>query len=94
MPVSNNNNNSEAKMDYIVPSFTRNDDILVYHTLFIDSSGLAATVNIKPDDATAPLIVLYSYGELPSLVDYDYISRLEDIASSNGRLDYKYSSTN
>ncbi|CAL1292788.1 unnamed protein product [Larinioides sclopetarius] len=82
IPVSIDN--AEGKMEYIVPSFSRADDILVYHTLLIESSGLTATVNIKPDDPNAPFIVLYKYGDQPSLFDYEDIKRIQDLDYENG----------
>ncbi|XP_054717405.1 uncharacterized protein LOC129226802 [Uloborus diversus] len=76
--------NGENEMEYIVPEFQRDDDILVYHTIFVESSGTTVIVNLKPDNPSAPLIVLYKYGEQPSLLDYDDILPMQDIASTDG----------
>lgn len=75
---------TEKEMETVVPQFSRPDDILVYHNTFVDSPSVAVTVNIQPSNASAPLVLLFKYGEQPSLLDYDEIFKLSDIPSENG----------
>ena len=78
-------NETKKKMENVTPEFSRPDDILVYHTTFIDSVGVVVTVNILPSNASAPLVLLFKYGEQPSLLDYDEILSIKDIPSENGK---------
>lgn len=81
---------TQKKMENVVPEFSRPDDIVVYHTTFIDSVGVVVTVNIVPSNVTAPLVLLFKYGEQPSLLDYDQIILVKNIPSENGKYDIVY----
>ncbi|XP_071043251.1 location of vulva defective 1-like [Parasteatoda tepidariorum] len=83
IPVSKDNDPNNG-MEFIVPRFSSNEDIFVYHTVFVDSSGVGVTVNLKPDNNSESLIVIYKYGDYPSLHDYDGLTRLDDIPIVDG----------
>nr|XP_042900065.1 uncharacterized protein LOC122269722 [Parasteatoda tepidariorum] len=93
IPVSASDD-KDTKMEYVVPKFPTSSDVLVYHSVLVDAEGMSVTLTIEPDYPNVPLIMVYKYGDYPSLQDYDGIQNIQggftsffgkDIITSSGK---------
>nr|XP_042904172.1 uncharacterized protein LOC107445474 [Parasteatoda tepidariorum] len=70
-PPSDDGAGRRTPMRFVKPSFTNNDDFLVYHHLSISGSGAAVKVEFRPEEQNSPFVFFYGVGYKPSLSIHD-----------------------